>query len=68
MKTVKSKNIKSIHYTPETKVLEVTFHAGGHVYHYHNVPNHVYTAFENAKSHGEHFAEHIKNKYVTKKK
>ncbi len=68
MKTVKSKNIKHMHYNPETKVLEITFHSNNATYHYHDVPNHVYIGFENAKSHGEHFAQHIKTKFHGRRK
>lgn len=68
MKTVKSSNIRNIHYDPKTKTLEVTFHAGGAVYHYHDIPEHEYKAFESAKSHGEHFAKNIKTKYHGRKR
>ena len=68
MKIVKSKNIKHIHYDPETKTLEVGFHAGGHVYSYHDVSEEEYKAFENAKSHGSHFADNIKKKYHGRRK
>lgn len=68
MKSVKSSNIKNIHYNKEKKILEVTFHAGGQVYHYHDFSEEEYKAFENAKSHGEHFARHIKNRYHGRKR
>jgi len=67
MKKVVSSHINSIHYDPETKVLEVTFN-GGSTYHYNNVNESDYNAFEQAKSHGKHFDKHIKNKYITIKK
>jgi hypothetical protein len=66
MKKVASSNINSIHYTPGTKVLEVHFNDGTK-YHYHGVPEAVHTSFSNAKSHGKHFIDHIKGKYITKK-
>jgi hypothetical protein len=66
MKKVISKNINSIHYTPDTKILEVHFNDGTK-YHYHGVPEAVHKSFENAKSHGKHFIDNIKGKYVTKK-
>lgn len=66
MKKVISSNINLIHYDPKTKVLEVNFNDGTK-YHYHGVPEAVHTSFENAKSHGKHFIDHIKGKYVTKK-
>lgn len=73
MKQIKSKNIEYIHYDAGQKLLHIKFHNSDHLYHYHGIPNHVYIAFENAQSHGEHFAEHIKDKFkhkkiVTKKK
>lgn len=67
MKYVISKNINSIHYNPKTKVLEVTFHAGNATYHYNNVSEKEYQAFENAKSHGKHFDTYIKPKYHGRK-
>jgi len=67
LKKVISKNISSIHYDPNTKVLEVTFNEGS-TYHYHGISPDTYTSFENAKSHGKHFNTHIKDKYVGKKK
>ena len=57
-----------IHYDPETKTLEVKFRTGDTVYHYHNVSHHMYNAFENAKSYGEFFTKHIRDKYKTSKK
>lgn len=67
MKIVKSTHIHSIDYNPKEKTLHVKFHGSDHIYHYHGVLEHQYKAFENAKSHGEHFASHIKGKFVHKK-
>jgi KTSC domain len=66
MKKVISKNINTIHYDPKSKVLEVSFNDGTK-YNYQNVPEASYKSFENAKSHGKHFIDHIKGKYITKK-
>lgn len=66
MKKVVSTNINFIHYTSDTKVLEVHFNDGTK-YHYHNVPEASYKLFENAKSHGKHFIDHVKGKFLTKK-
>lgn len=66
MKKVISKNINTIHHDSKTKVLEVSFNDGTK-YHYNNVSDASYKLFENAKSHGKHFIDHIKGKYVTKK-
>lgn len=68
MKKVKSSNISYIHYEPKTKVLEVGFHQGGKVYHYHEVSEKAYKAFEDAESHGKHFIKHIKDVYVGRPK
>lgn len=67
MKKVDSDNLSSIHYTPETKLLEITFN-NGRIYHYHNVPAHTYQSFERATSHGKHFREHIKKNFKGIKK
>lgn len=67
MKKVVSKNINTIHYEPKSKILEVSFNDGT-TYHYNNVSQESYNAFENAKSHGKHFIKHIKDKHVGKKK
>ena len=66
MKKVVSKNINTIHYTPDSKVLEVTFNDGTK-YHYHGVSQDAYSALEKAKSHGKHFIDNIKGKFPTKK-
>jgi hypothetical protein len=66
MKKVVSKNINTIHYDSNSKVLEVSFNDGTK-YHYQGVPEASYKEFENAKSHGKHFIDNIKGKFVTKK-
>lgn len=62
----KSSNIKSSSYDAKKHVLTLTFHTGD-VYEYHGVPPVEYTKFQLAKSHGEHFAENIKNNYKFKR-
>jgi len=50
MKKVKSSNLEHIRYMPESNTLEVKFINGG-IYHYSNVDQKTYDAFEEAKSH-----------------
>lgn len=66
MKKSTSSNINQFHYDPTSKVLEVHFNDGTK-YHYHGVPEASYKSFENAKSHGKHFIDNIKGKFLTKK-
>ena len=58
-KAVKSSQIQSIGYDPETKTLEVEFKNGA-VYTYQNVEEDHHKALMTAKSHGSHFGQHIK--------
>ena len=62
----KSSNIDYLKYNPEDQTLEVCFVNGG-VYHYYNVTQPAYKAFEEADSHGTHFAKHVKNAFKFKK-
>ena len=55
-----SSNIESIGYDPELNALEIEFHSGG-IYQYANVSQDIYNALMNAGSHGEYFAQNIKN-------
>jgi len=63
---VKSSNIKSIGYEPETETLEVEFLNGG-IYQYDNVPLTIYEGLMNASSHGKYFWQHIRDRYPTRK-
>lgn len=65
-KTTKSSNIEYIKYDEEGKTLEVCFRNGSK-YTYENVTKPAYEAFESAKSHGTHFAKHVKNAFKFKK-
>lgn len=67
MKKVNSKHIDTIHYEPNTKVLEIGFHSGA-AYQYHGVDQKLYDAFENADSHGKFFHKHINGKHMSRKK
>ena len=62
----KSTNIDYIKYNGEDKTLEVCFNNGSS-YIYQDVSEPAYKAFESAKSHGTHFAKHIKNAFKYKK-
>lgn len=62
----KSSNIEHIDYNPDTNTLEVKFKNGG-IYHYSNVDQKTYDAFEKAESHGKHFAKAINGKFQHKK-
>lgn len=59
---VSSTNIHSIGYEPDSKILEIEFHAGG-IYQYFNVPKTIYDALMNASSHASYFHRHIKEQY-----
>ncbi|MEU0000794.1 KTSC domain-containing protein [Streptomyces microflavus] len=56
-----SSNIKSIGYDHTSSILEVEFFSG--VYHYHSVPETVFSAFLSAASHGRYFAQVVKDRY-----
>jgi hypothetical protein len=62
MVKVTSSNIEEIGYTPETKVLEVLFKAGG-TYKYYDVPQEVYDDFVKAESVGKYFQANVKGVY-----
>jgi hypothetical protein len=63
MKKVDSSHIDYIHYEPLTKTCSVRFKNGEH-YHYRNMTQEAYDAFDKAKSHGKHLKEHIVGKYA----
>ena len=59
---VKSTNIRSIGYEPESSTLEIEFHSGG-IYQYFNVPQTSYNGLMSASSHGSYFHKYIKDNY-----
>ena len=59
---VKSGNIDSIGYCPDTKTLVVQF-KNGSIYHYHDVEKSAHSEFMAADSHGKHLHDAIKGKY-----
>ena len=63
--SIKSSNLESIGYDPESEILEVEFKGGG-IYRYHKVPSQIWDEFQQAKSKGSHFHAKIKNKFEFK--
>ncbi|MEP6633062.1 MAG: KTSC domain-containing protein [Luteimonas sp.] len=57
---VDSEALRSVGYDPRGHVLEIEF-ANGSVYRYQNVPEHLYAALMTAASHGEFFADHVRD-------
>jgi hypothetical protein len=67
---VKSSNIHSIAYDPESQELLVKFRSSagpGSTYAYSGVPPEVHRAFMSAPSHGIHFIDNIRGKYKERK-
>jgi hypothetical protein len=67
---VKSSQIHSIGYDPETSVLEIEFINGGHggsIYRYHDVPAETHQALIGAQSIGRYFGMQIRGKFRTEK-
>lgn len=60
MHPVSSSNLQSVGY--ESGTLYIRFSKGG-LYEYFNVPPHIYEGLMQAYSHGEYFAQNIKNTY-----
>lgn len=56
---VRSSNLESVGYDPETQTLEIAF-LNGSIYQYFNVPQSVYEGLMGAASHGTYFDRHIK--------
>ena len=76
MQEVRSSQIRSIGYSPETQTLRIQFldyeskSAGkipGGLYDYFKVPPEAYAALMAADSIGQHFCKHIKGKYEFKR-
>jgi hypothetical protein len=62
MADLKSSNLQSADYSPETNSLTITFRGGGR-YSYADVPESVYAGLLAAPSPGSYFASTIKDKY-----
>jgi len=63
---VKSSNLKSVGYDPETETLEVEFKAGT-VYRYADVPAEVHAALMAAESVGSYYARNVRGKFESEK-
>lgn len=63
--SVKSTDLRSVGYDPNSKTLEIQFHNG--LYTYSNVPESVYTSLMSAASHGKYFHQNIKGNYSYRK-
>lgn len=59
---VESSNIASIGYDEATETLEIEFNNGS-MYHYYDVPAHIYSGLMSADSHGKYLAANIKGYY-----
>ena len=57
-----SSNIASLRYDTDSYTLEVTFHGGG-VYHYFDVPEHIWEAIKVAPSQGVYLNSQIKGHF-----
>jgi len=57
-----SSNIEAIGYDHDSSTLQVEFKKGG-MYHYFDVPDHVFEAFKNADSQGKYLANSIKGAF-----
>ena len=62
-KPVKSSNIESHAYDPETMTLELRFRGQSSTYSYANVPKHVYEGLISADSVGGYFHKRIKGQF-----
>lgn len=60
--SVSSSNLRSVGYDRSTQTLEIEFNSGS-VYQYYNVPESVYNGLMNASSHGQYFAQNIRDVY-----
>ena len=60
--TVRSSNIRSVGYDPESRTLEVEFHTGG-VYRYSGVSETIFQGLMRAASKGSYFHDHVKDRY-----
>jgi hypothetical protein len=63
---VKSTNIASIGYDPETKTLEVEY-VGSGIYHYLDVAPALHASLMSAHSKGQHIHKHIKGSHNYKR-
>lgn len=57
-----SKNLRSVGYDEQQKILEIEFNDGG-IYQYSGVPSEIHQGLLDASSQGKYFHSHIKNIY-----
>lgn len=62
---VKSSNIASVGYDPESRTMQVNFLSGTQ-YHYYGVDQPVYDRFLRSKSLGSYLADNIKDRFASK--
>jgi len=65
MVPVKSSNLVSVGYEPQSQTLRIQFKSG--LYDYHNVPKLIYDGLMSASSHGQYHAKYIKNSFIFNK-
>lgn len=62
MISVLSSNIRAIGYDAAESMMDVAF-TSGDTYRYFNVPEHIYTTFLHASSHGQFMNDYIRYNY-----
>ena len=65
--TPKSSMTKRVAYSPENRVLSLTFRSGGQTHHYADVPETHYHGLHSAESTGKYFHAHIRDKFKAAK-
>lgn len=60
-KPVRSSDLRSVGYDPDSATLEIEFKDGS-IYQYFDVPLTVYAGLMAAMSHGSYFARHVRNR------
>ena len=58
--------VSNVSYDSMTRTLQVRY-AHGAAYEYHNVPTHVYAAYEKSESKGAFLVKNVKGRYKTVK-
>ena len=66
MTPIKSSNVKSVGFDPESKKMRVEF-SNGTMYEYSDVAPHVHAELRSAESVGSYFAKNIRGKYGVEK-
>jgi len=63
---VTSSNIADILYNEDTNELAVEF-LNGSIYVYQDVPEHIFTEFLEAESHGKYFYANVRDRFIFRK-